>query len=89
MHKLAIIAFACLAVAACTPTPTGTVAGATTGAVVGGPVGAVVGGGVGAVAGATTGAVASTRAGRGRCYVRDSAGNIAVNRAGRPITTRC
>jgi hypothetical protein len=89
MHKLAFLALGCLAVAACTPTTTGTVAGATTGAIVGGPVGAVVGGGVGAVAGATTGAAAGASAGAGRCYVYDSRGNIAMNRSGRPMTTRC
>jgi hypothetical protein len=96
MRKIAFVALACLGAAACTPTATGTVAGATTGAVVGGPVGAVVGAGVGAVAGATAGAATGARTGAmmvvgspGRCYVTDSAGNIAVDRAGRPITTRC
>ena len=96
MRKFALIAFACLGAAACTPTTTGTVAGATTGAIVGGPVGAVVGAGVGAVAGATTGAVTGAQTGAmmvagmpGRCYVTDGAGRIAVDRAGWPVTTRC
>ena len=96
MRTSALIAFACLGVAACTPTTTGTVAGATTGALVGGPVGAVVGAGVGAVAGAASGASAGAAQGAmmvagspGRCYVADSAGNIAVDRRGRPVTTRC
>jgi hypothetical protein len=96
MRKIALVALACLGAAACSPTTTGTVAGATTGAIVGGPVGAVVGAGVGAVAGATTGAATGARTGAmmvagspGRCYVTDSAGNIAGDRAGRPVTTRC
>jgi uncharacterized protein YcfJ len=96
MRKFAFIAAVCLGAAACTPTTTGTVAGATTGALVGGPVGAVVGAGVGAVAGASAGAATGASQGAmvvagspGRCYVADSAGNIAVDRRGRPITTRC
>ena len=96
MRKIALIALACLGAAACTPTTTGTVAGATTGAIVGGPVGAVVGAGVGAVAGATTGAATGARTGAmmvagspGRCYVTDAAGNLVVDRARRPVTTRC
>ena len=96
MRKIAFIALACLGAAACTPTTTGTVAGATTGAIVGGPVGAVVGAGVGAVAGATAGATTGARTGAmmvagmpGRCYVTDSAGNIAIDRRGRPVTSRC
>ncbi len=100
MHKIAFIAAVCLAAAACTPTTSGTaggaVVGATTGAVVGGPVGAVVGGGIGAAAGATTGAAVEADARRrtamaspGRCYVYDETGNIALDRRGRPVTTRC
>lgn len=93
MRTIAIIAFACLGAAACSPTTTGTVAGATTGAIVAGPVGAVVGAGVGAAAGATAGAVAGSAqvAGPapGRCYVTDRAGNITVGRNGQPITARC
>jgi outer membrane lipoprotein SlyB len=89
MQKLAFAALGCLVIAACSPTTTGTVAGATTGAIVGGPVGAVVGGGVGAVTGATAGAVAGASAGAGLCYVYDARGNIAVDRAGRAMTTRC
>jgi hypothetical protein len=98
MHKTAFIALACLGAAACTPsTTTGTVGGAavgaTTGAVVGGPVGAVVGGAVGAAAGGTVGATADRRqlvmASPGRCYVYDEYGNMAMDRRGRPVTTRC
>ena len=96
MRKIALVALVCFGAGACTPTTTGTVAGATTGAVVGGPVGAVVGAGVGAVAGATAGATTGARTGAlmvagvpGRCYVTDSVGNIAVDRRGRPVTTRC
>ncbi len=85
MHKLAFIAFGCLAIGACSPTTTGTVTGATAGALVGGPIGAVVGGGVGAASGAVAGAAA----GAGRCYVYDSRGNVALDRSGRAITTRC
>ncbi len=96
MRKFALVVLACLGAAACTPTTTGTVAGATTGAIVGGPVGAVVGAGVGAVAGAASGANAGARAGSmmvagspGRCYVTDGAGQIVVDNRGRAITTRC
>jgi hypothetical protein len=92
MRRIALIALACLGAAACTPTTTGTVAGATTGAVVGGPVGAVVGAGVGAAAGATAGAATGVRVAGpapGRCYVTDAAGRITVDRAGRPVTARC
>jgi hypothetical protein len=96
MRNIALVVLACLGAAACTPTSTGTVAGATTGALVGGPVGAVVGAGVGAVAGASAGAASGASRGAmmvagtpGRCYVTDSAGNIAVDRSGRPVTTRC
>jgi uncharacterized protein YcfJ len=100
MHKIAFIALACLGAAACSPTTSGTVGGAavgaTAGAVVGGPVGAVVGGTVGAAAGASTGASVESDARRrmaaaspGRCYVFDESGNQAVDRRGRPITTRC
>jgi outer membrane lipoprotein SlyB len=85
MHKLAFIALGCLAIGACSPTTTGTVTGATAGALVGGPVGAVVGGGIGAASGAVAGATA----GADRCYVYDSRGNVAMDRAGRPVTTRC
>lgn len=100
MHKIVLVALACLGAAACTPTTTGTVAGATTGAIVGGPVGAVVGGGIGAVAGATTGAAVGASNGAmvgaqvagpapGRCYVTDEAGNVLVGRNGRPLSQRC
>jgi outer membrane lipoprotein SlyB len=97
MHKIAFIAVACLGAAACSPTTTGTVGGAavgaTTGAVVGGPVGAVVGGTVGAAAGGTVGATAQRQqmvmASPGRCYVFDQAGRQAIDRRGRPVTTRC
>lgn len=100
MHRIAFIALACLGAAACSPTSTGVAGGAavgaTTGAVVGGPVGAVVGGGIGAVAGGATGAAAEAQTRRqmvmaspGRCYVYDEMGNQAVDRRGRPITTRC
>jgi outer membrane lipoprotein SlyB len=97
MHKIVFIALACLGAAACTPTTTGTVGGAavgaTTGAVVGGPVGAVVGGAVGAAAGGSVGATTERRqmvmASPGRCYVYDELGNQAIDRRGRPITTRC
>jgi uncharacterized protein YcfJ len=62
-------------------------------AVVGGPVGAVVGGTVGAAAGATTGAAAQRQqmvmASPGRCYVFDESGRQAIDRRGRPVTTRC
>jgi uncharacterized protein YcfJ len=92
MRKYAFVAAICVGTAACTPTTTGTVAGATTGAIVGGPVGAVVGGGVGAAAGATTGAIAGTQVAGpvpGRCYVYDTAGNLVRRRSGTPVTTRC
>lgn len=100
MHRIAFIALACLGAAACSPTTSGTVGGAavgaTAGAVVAGPVGAVVGGTVGAVAGGTTGAATEADARRrmavaspGRCYVFDEMGNQAVDRRGRPVTTRC
>jgi len=51
MDRIALVALASLALAACaTPTQTvGTTAGAVGGAVVGGPIGAVVGGATGAV----------------------------------------
>jgi outer membrane lipoprotein SlyB len=64
MRRIALIAFGCLAVAACNPEAStggvgGAAVGATTGAVLGGPVGAVVGGGIGAAAGTTAGATVS------------------------------
>ena len=94
MQKLALAALACIGAAACTPTTTGTVAGATTGAIVGGPVGAVVGAGIGAAAGSASGAAAANPqvAGGpppGHCYVADRAGNIRVDRSGRPMIARC
>lgn len=98
MRVLLFVGFVGLsAMAACSPTTTGTVggtaAGAATGAVVGGPVGAVVGGGIGAAAGTTAGAVASRSdtAGlpAGYCYARDSMGNVRHNRAGQAIAIRC
>lgn len=100
MRKIAFIALACLAAAACSPTSTSTLGGAAigagAGAVVAGPIGAVVGGTAGAVVGSTTGAATEANARRqmamaspGRCYVFDEAGNQAVDRRGRPVTTRC
>jgi hypothetical protein len=94
MHKIAFIALACLGAAACSPTANtvgGAAVGATAGAVVAGPVGAVVGGTVGAAAGATTGTQPRpvAMASPGRCYVYDEAGRQAIDRRGRPITTRC
>jgi outer membrane lipoprotein SlyB len=97
MRKIAFVTLACLGIAACTPTTTGTVGGAavgaTTGAVVGGPVGAVVGGAVGAAAGSSVGASTERRsvamAAPGRCYIYDQHGNMAIDRRGRPVTTRC
>src|SRR5829696_1264284 len=61
MRRIALIAFACAGIAACSPTSTGTVGGAAVGATVGGPVGAVVGGTVGAVAGGSSGAATGAR----------------------------
>src|SRR5215207_5016555 len=88
MHKIAFIALACLGVAACSPTTTGTVGGAAVGATTG----AVVGGPVGAAVGATTGAAAQRQqmvmASPGRCYVFDESGRQAIDRRGRPVTTR-
>src|SRR3954453_20162213 len=85
MRRIALIALACLGIAACSPTSTGTVGGAavgaTAGAVVGGPGGAVVGGTGGAAAGAPPGAAAEVNSRRmvmaspGRCYVYDELGN--------------
>ncbi|HKG83686.1 MAG TPA: hypothetical protein VKB16_11115 [Beijerinckiaceae bacterium] len=95
MRRIAFIALACAGIAACSPTSTGTVGGAAVGATVGGPVGAVVGGTVGAVAGGSTGAATEAQGRRmamaspGRCYVYDELGNQAIDRRGRPITTRC
>jgi hypothetical protein len=96
MRMFALVAAFGLAAAACTPSTTaGTAVGATTGAIVGGPVGAVVGAGVGAATGATAGAAAGGAAGQqlaagpGRCYVTDSAGNVATDRQGRALTQRC
>ena len=97
MRKIALVVLACLGAAACTPTTTGTVGGATvgaaTGAVVGGPVGAVVGGTVGAVAGSNVGATAQRKqmvmASPGRCCVFDENGRQAIDRRGRPVTARC
>jgi hypothetical protein len=82
MRRIAFIALACLGIAACSPTSTG-------------PIGAVVGGTVGAVAGGSTGAATEAQGRRmamaspGRCYVYDELGNQAIDRRGRPITTRC
>ncbi len=92
MQKLVLAALACVGAAACTPTTTGTVAGATTGAIVGGPVGAVVGAGLGAAAGsASAGGSNAQLAGPppGYCYVADRAGNIRIDRSGRPMIARC
>jgi hypothetical protein len=88
MQNLVITSALCLAVAGCASPQqaTGTAAGATAGAVVGGPVGAVVGAGIGAAA------TAPSQVGGlppGNCYVADRAGNIRVDRSGRPLTTRC
>src|SRR5215213_2209972 len=83
MRRIALIAFACLGVAACSPTSTGTVGGAA----VGGTVGAVTGGSTGAATEAQGRRMAM--ASPGRCYVYDELGNQAIDRRGRPITTRC
>jgi outer membrane lipoprotein SlyB len=92
MRRIAFIAFACAGIAACSPTSTGTVGGAAVGATAG----AVVGGTVGAVAGGSTGAATEVQTRRrmalaspGRCFVYDELGNQAIDRRGRPITTRC
>ncbi|MBJ6126819.1 glycine zipper domain-containing protein [Microvirga splendida] len=87
MYKIAFGLLACAAVAACSPTTTGTVAGATTGAIVGGPVGAVVGGGIGAVAGATTSQQVQARP--GWCYVYDQKNRRLNNVYGDPQLQRC
>jgi hypothetical protein len=81
----------CLAAAGCASPQqaTGTAAGATAGAIVGGPVGAVVGAGIGAAATAPTGPGQLAGLPPGTCYVADRAGNIRVDRTGRPLTTRC
>ena len=100
MRRIAFIALACAGIAACSPTSTGTVGGAavgaTAGAVVGGPGGAVVGGTVGAGAGGSTRGAPAVQTRRrmalaspGRCFVYDELGNQAIDRRGRPITTRC
>ena len=91
MHSLVLISALCLAVAGCASPQqaTGTAAGATAGAVVGGPVGAVVGAGIGAAATAPTGPSQLGALPPGNCYVADRAGNIRVDRSGRPLTTRC
>ncbi len=76
MNKIALVAFASLAVAACTtPTQTvGTAGGAVAGAAVGGPVGAVVGGAVGAVATAPGAPLGGYH--HYRCYWRDQYGYL-------------
>ena len=85
MRRIALIAFACLGVAACSPTSTGTVGGAavgaTAGAVVGGPVGAVVGGTVGAVTGGSTGAATEAQ---GRRMAMASPAALRLRRARQP-----
>jgi hypothetical protein len=88
MNKIGLALLACLGAAACTPTTTGTVAGATTGAIVGGPVGAVVGGGIGAAAGNVSGAQ-SPNAGPRTCYRYDRNGNLLLDSAGNPRLRRC
>jgi uncharacterized protein YcfJ len=87
MYRIAFGLLACAAVAACSPTTTGTVAGATTGAIVGGPVGAVVGGGIGAVAGATT--TQPIQARPGYCYVYDQKNRRLMDVYGDPQLRRC
>ena len=91
MQKFVVISALCLAAAGCASPQqtTGTAAGATAGAIVGGPVGAVVGAGIGAAATAPTGPGQVASLPPGTCYVADRAGNIRVDRSGRPLTTRC
>jgi len=91
MQNIVLTSALCLAVAGCASPQqaAGTAVGATAGAVVGGPVGAVVGGGIGAAASAPTGPGQVAGLPPGRCYVADRAGNIRVDRSGRPLTTRC
>lgn len=96
MYKLALALSACVVISACSPTATGTAAGATTGALVGGPVGAVVGGvsgaAVGATAGAATGASTGARvaqASPGYCYMYDRNGRMMMNASGQPRLRRC
>ena len=91
MEKIVFISALCLAAAGCASPQqaTGTAAGATAGAIVGGPVGAVVGAGIGAAASAPTGPAQAGGLAPGYCYVADRAGNIRVDRSGRPLTTRC
>lgn len=87
MFRIALAFSACMAAAACSPTTTGTVAGATTGAIVGGPVGAIVGGGIGAAAGATT--TQPIQAQPGYCYVYDQSNRRLMNVYGDPQLRRC
>ncbi len=87
MYKIAFGLLACIAAAACSPTTTGTVAGATTGAIVGGPVGALVGGGIGAAAGATT--TQPLQAQPGYCYVYDQRNRRLMDVYGNPQLRRC
>jgi hypothetical protein len=92
MYKLAFALCACVFISACSPTTTGTAAGAATGALVGGPVGAVVGGVGGAAVGATTGAAAGAQvaqASPGYCYVYDRNGRMMMDASGQPRLRRC
>ncbi|MCB5176970.1 MULTISPECIES: hypothetical protein [Microvirga] len=96
MYKVALVLSACMAAAACSPTTTGTVAGATTGAIVGGPIGAVVGGGIGAAT-STVGAAAGpgytdtrvVQARPGWCYVYGPDNRRMNNVYGDPALQRC
>jgi len=88
MYKLALALFACATMAACSPTTTGTAAGAATGALVGGPVGAVVGGVGGAAVGTAAGA-RTAQAAPGYCYVYDRNGRMMMNASGQPQLRRC
>jgi hypothetical protein len=88
MYKLALALLSCAAMAACSPTRTGTAAGAATGALVGDPIGAAVGGIGGAAAGAAAGA-RTAQAPSGSCYVYDRNGRMVVDATGNPRLRRC
>jgi hypothetical protein len=84
MYKLALALLSCAAMAACSPTRTGTAAGA----LVGDPIGAAVGGIGGAAAGAAAGA-RTAQAPSGSCYVYDRNGRMVVDATGNPRLRRC
>jgi hypothetical protein len=84
MYKLALALLSCAAMAACSPTRTGTA----TGALVGDPIGAAVGGIGGAAAGAAAGA-RTAQAPSGSCYVYDRNGRMVVDATGNPRLRRC